>query len=107
MTTHDQPKRISAASTLQDRISRALAPTVLNIEDESHLHEDHLQGPKLLEARGGGHFSVTIVSAEFDGLPLVQRHRLGYAAGGDLMGGRVHALSMETLTPEEWEQAQS
>ena len=91
---------------LQDRITTALAPAVLEIEDESHLHEDHLQGAKLLEARGGGHFSAIIVSAEFEGLPLLQRHRLVYAAVGDLMGGKVHALSMKTLTPEEWEQSQ-
>ena len=106
MATHDQPDRTSTAGILQDRITTALAPTVLKIEDESHLHEDHLYGAKLLEARGGGHFSVIIVSAEFDGLPLVQRHRLAYNAVGDLMGGKVHALSMETLTPEEWEQSQ-
>ena len=106
MTEHDQPDKSSTASILQDRITTALAPTVFQLEDESHLHEDHLQGAKLQEARGGGHFSAIIVAAEFEGLPLVQRHRLVYAAVGDLMGGRVHALSMKTLTPEEWEQSQ-
>ncbi|MCH7574918.1 MAG: BolA family transcriptional regulator [Candidatus Marinimicrobia bacterium] len=106
MTAPDPTGSISTASILQDRITTALATTVLEIEDETHLHEDHLQGPKLREARGGGHFSATIVSTEFEGLPLVQRHRLVYAAVGDLMGGKVHALSMKTLTPGEWEQAQ-
>lgn len=106
MTAPDQAGKNSTAGILQDRIAKALAITVLEIEDETHLHEDHLQGPKLLEARGGGHFSATIVAAEFEGLPLVQRHRLVYAAVGDLMGGKVHALSMKTLTPGEWEQAQ-
>ena len=106
MTAHAQPDKSSTASILQDRITTALAPTVLKLEDESHLHEDHLQGAKLQEARGGGHFSAVIVSAEFEGLPLVQRHRLVYGAVGDLMGGKVHALSMQTLTPEEWEQSQ-
>ena len=105
MTAPDQPGKISTASILQDRINTGLAPTVLEIEDESHLHEDHQHGAKLVEARGGGHFSAVIVSAEFEGLPLVQRHRLVYTAVGDLMGGKVHALSMKTLTPEEWEQS--
>ncbi len=105
MTPHDQPDTISTASILRDRITDALTPAVLQIVDDSHLHKDHLQGPKLLEAQGGGHFTATIVSAEFDGLPLVQRHRLVYAAVGDLMGGKVHALSMKTLTPAEWEQS--
>jgi len=107
MTENGQPDKISAASMLQNRITTALAPTVLEIEDESHLHEDHLQGAKLREARGGGHFSAMIVSAKFEGLPLVQRHRLVYAAVGDLMGGKVHAFSMETLTPEEWQQSRA
>ena len=104
MKAHDRPDMISTASMLQDRITADLTPTILEIEDESHLHEDHLQGAKMREARGGGHFSAVIVSAEFEGLPLVQRHRLVYTAVGDLMGGKVHALSMKTLTPEEWEQ---
>ena len=106
MTTPDPSAKDSTASILRDRITTNLAPTVLEIEDESHLHEDHLQGAKLLEARGGAHISVIIVSAEFEDLPLIQRHRLVYAAVGDLMGGKVHALSMKTLTPEEWKQSQ-
>ncbi|MCH7859841.1 MAG: BolA family transcriptional regulator [Candidatus Marinimicrobia bacterium] len=104
MTVHDSTALSTTARLLQDRITTALVPTVLEIEDESHLHKGHLHGAKLQEAQGGGHFSVTIVSAKFEGLPLVQRHRVVYTAVGDLMGGKVHALSMKTLTPEESEQ---
>ena len=102
MTAHDQPGTHPAAKPLRERITTALTPTHLEIKDESHLHEGHLRGAKLAEARGGGHFSAVIVSAKFAGQPLVQRHRLVYAAVGDLMGGLVHALSMKTLTPGEW-----
>ena len=105
MTEHDHPGTHPAAAPLRERITTALAPTHLEIKDDSHLHEGHLQGAKLAEARGGGHFSTVIVSAKFAGQPLVQRHRLVYAAVGDLMGGLVHALSMKTLTPGEWEEA--
>jgi acid stress-induced BolA-like protein IbaG/YrbA len=43
-----------------------------------------------------------IVSAAFGGRSRVQRHQLVYAALGDRMREEIHALSMKTLTPEEW-----
>ncbi len=50
---------------------------------------------------GGDHFQVLVVSERFDGLKLVQRHRLVYDALGDLMRARIHALALSTLTPTE------
>lgn len=50
----------------------------------------------------GRHFEAIIVSPEFEGKSLMQRHRLVYAALGERMREEIHALSMETLTPEEW-----
>ena len=50
----------------------------------------------------GQHFQALIVSAEFAGRSRVQRHQLVYAALGDRMREEIHALSMRTLTPEEW-----
>ncbi|GAB7538852.1 BolA family protein [Burkholderia sp. 22PA0099] len=59
-----------------------------------------------LEVEGDGqHFFATIVSAEFDGKRLIQRHQLVYAALGDRMKQEIHALSMKTLTPAEWQNA--
>jgi acid stress-induced BolA-like protein IbaG/YrbA len=56
-----------------------------------------------LEVEGDGqHFYATIVSAEFDGLSRVRRHQRVYQALGDRMRAEIHALSMKTLTPEEW-----
>ena len=52
----------------------------------------------------GQHFFATIVSPEFEGKRLVQRHQLVYAAMGDRMKAEIHALSMKTLTPAEWAQ---
>jgi len=49
----------------------------------------------------GQHFDALIVSTAFEGKPRIERHRLVYAALGDRMRDRVHALSMKTLTPEE------
>jgi acid stress-induced BolA-like protein IbaG/YrbA len=51
----------------------------------------------------GRHFQATIVSAAFDGLSRVQRHQKVYAVLGDKMRERIHALSMKTLTPTEWQ----
>jgi acid stress-induced BolA-like protein IbaG/YrbA len=51
----------------------------------------------------GHHFEALIVSAAFQGKTPVQRHQLVYAALGDRMREEIHALSMRTLTPEQWQ----
>ena len=53
----------------------------------------------------GQHFQALVVSAEFAGRSRVQRHQLVYAALGDRMREEIHALSMQTLTPDEWKKA--
>ena len=56
-----------------------------------------------VEVRGdGAHFEAVIVSPQFAGLSRVRRHQLVYAALGDRMREEIHALSMRTLTPQEW-----
>ena len=50
----------------------------------------------------GRHFFATIVAAEFEGRSRVQRHQRVYTALGDRMREQIHALSMKTLTPAEW-----
>ena len=50
----------------------------------------------------GQHFYATVVSAEFEGKRLIQRHQLVYAALGDRMQAEVHALSIKALTPAEF-----
>jgi len=53
----------------------------------------------------GSHFEAVIVSPTFEGKRLIARHQLVYAALGDRMKAEIHALSMKTLTPEEYAQA--
>ena len=53
----------------------------------------------------GQHFFATIVSPDFAGKRLVQRHQLVYAAMGDRMKAEVHALSIKAFTPEAFEQS--
>ena len=56
-----------------------------------------------LEVRGdGAHFEAVIVSPDFAGLTRVRRHQLVYAALGERMREEIHALSMQTLSPDEW-----
>ena len=50
----------------------------------------------------GQHFQALVVSPQFAGRSRVQRHQLVYAALGERMREEIHALSMRTLTPEEW-----
>ena len=56
-----------------------------------------------VEVRGdGAHFEAIVVSPHFQGLTRVRRHQLVYAALGDRMREEIHALSMQTLSPDEW-----
>jgi acid stress-induced BolA-like protein IbaG/YrbA len=53
----------------------------------------------------GQHFQALVVSEEFAGRSRVQRHQFVYAALGERMREEIHALSMQTLTPDEWKRA--
>jgi BolA protein len=83
-------ERIHAALQAQ------LAPIALEVIDESHKHAGHAG------ARDGrGHFAVRVVSDAFAGLAPLARHRLVYAALGEMMQSDIHALSIRALTPLE------
>jgi BolA protein len=68
----------------------------LNIEDESHLHAGHAGA-----ASGGGHFKLTIVTPEFEGMTKVARHRAIYAALNSHFPAAIHALTILAYTPSE------
>lgn len=85
-----------------DRVSRirsaldALDPLSLDIRDDSRKHAGHAG------ARDGrGHFSVHLVSARFEGLPPLRRHRMVYDALGQLMETDIHAVAIQARTPAE------
>ncbi|MEO7325270.1 MAG: BolA family protein [Dokdonella sp.] len=81
---------------IRNRLTGALAPLELEVEDESHRHAGHAG------ARDGrGHFRVRIVSATFRGQAALARHRAVYAALGDLMQTDIHALAIDARAPEE------
>lgn len=64
--------------------------------------EDGLQCEHVEVSGDGRHFEALIVSTQFQGLSKVRQHQLVYGALGERMREEVHALSMKTLTPEEW-----
>ncbi|MCK5392298.1 MAG: BolA/IbaG family iron-sulfur metabolism protein [Deltaproteobacteria bacterium] len=51
----------------------------------------------------GTHFEALIVSTEFEGKSLIERHKIVYGVLGNAMKERIHALSLKTFTPEQWE----
>jgi acid stress-induced BolA-like protein IbaG/YrbA len=54
----------------------------------------------------GQHFEAVVVSEEFAGKSRVQRHQRVYQTLGDRMREEIHALSMKTFTPQEWQEKQ-
>lgn len=81
-------------SLIHERLA-VLEPERLELRDDSARHAGH-KG-----ASGGGHFFLNITSKHFVGLNAVARHRAVYQAMGDLMDGRVHALSITASAPNE------
>ena len=82
-----------AATDIESALRLALAPEVLAVQDDSHLHAGHAG------AREGRHFSVEITSERFEGLSRVARHRLVYDALEALMPRGIHALAIDARVP--------
>jgi BolA protein len=83
------------ATTIRQKLEEALKPDLIEIIDHSAAHAGHAGN------KGGGHYNVTIVSEQFEGKTLVQRHQLIYAIMGDMMKEEIHALGINALTPTE------
>lgn len=90
------PSSGPVAKLLTDRLVAALVPTFLSLENESHKHN--------VPSNSETHFKLTIVSAAFGGLKLIDRHRLVNDTVKDPGAAAlpVHALSIAAKTPEQW-----
>lgn len=84
-----------SAERLRSVLQAALAPSAIDVQDDSHLHAGHAG------ALEGRHFTVRLVSPAFDGLSRVARHRLVYDAARSLIAEGIHALAIEARTPAE------
>ena len=83
------------SADIEIALRQALAPTLLTVRDDSHLHAGHAG------AREGAHFTVRIVAAAFAGRARVARHRLVYDALRPWMSDGVHALAIDARAPGE------
>jgi BolA family transcriptional regulator, general stress-responsive regulator len=84
-------------TAIRQHLAAALAPTRLDVSNESHLHAGHRSSP----GTGDSHFRLLVVSPKFAGLNRVARQRLVNQALASLIGKPIHALAMETLAPGE------
>jgi BolA family transcriptional regulator, general stress-responsive regulator len=96
------PTSPSAAATpvadaIRARLAAALTPCLLELVDDSARHAGHAGA----RPEGESHFRLTIVALAFAGRSRLERHRLVFAALGDLLQTDVHALAITALTPSE------
>ncbi|ETI39837.1 hypothetical protein PPTG_15043 [Phytophthora nicotianae INRA-310] len=80
---------------IHEKLLAAFTPTHLDVINESHMHNV----PKGSET----HFKVVVVTDQFDGKPLIQRHRMVNAVLQQELDDGVHALSILSKTPKQWE----
>ena len=79
---------------IQYRLAQ-LNPISMELKDDSALHAGHAGNT------GGGHFSLKIVSSQFSQKSQIMRHRLIYQALTDLMPGKIHAISILAISPDD------
>ena len=85
---------MSLQRSIEHKLTASLQPTHLEVINESHRHS--------VPPGSETHFKVVVVSPAFSGQRLVQRHQSVNALLAGELAGDLHALSMETLTPDEW-----
>lgn len=82
---------------IRERLTAALAPTALDVSNDSAQHAGHLGD----DGTGESHFSVSVESPAFAGLSRVARQRLVNTALADLLRDRIHALAIRARAPGE------
>jgi len=93
----DDEKTGPVATEMLRRLNSALSPTSIELIDDSEQHHGHGG----YNPAGESHFTLKIESAAFTGRSRVERQRMVYAALGELMRERVHALSIKASEPGE------
>ncbi|TNN33773.1 BolA-like protein 1 [Liparis tanakae] len=94
-TPHMDPDRSRPVeSSIRTKLTEGLQPDHLEVHNESHMHA--------VPAGSESHFRVLVVSSRFEGLPLIQRHRLVNEALKEELSSSVHALAIQVKTPAQW-----
>ena len=86
---------MTIASTIDDKLRAGLAPSHLEVTNESGNHN--------VPPGSESHFKVVVVSSAFEGRPTLHRHRMVYGMLADELAGPVHALALHTYTEEQWQ----
>ena len=81
---------------IKNKIKEQINISQIEIIDESASHANHPGNS------GGGHYKALIISDDFEGKNLVERHQIIYQALGELMTNEIHAFSMKTMTNTEF-----
>lgn len=88
---------MSAEERMREKLMIGLAPTRLDIINESELHAGHRSSP----GTGESHFRILVVSPAFAGKSRVERHRLVNELLAEELAGRIHALALKAFAPGE------
>ena len=86
---------------ISKKISEEISVDHIHVYDYTAQHENHAT------FEGNYHLSMTLVSPDFESMSLIERHQLVYKALNEYMHGEIHALTMKTLTPEEFKNSQN
>lgn len=86
-----------AEDSITQKLRQAFAPVALEVVNDSHRHAGHAGSP----GSGESHFSIEVVSDRFAGKSRVERHRMVNEVLAEELKGRIHALAIKALTPDE------
>lgn len=81
-------------ASIRTKLTQGLAPEHLEVLNESHMHA--------VPPGSESHFRVLVVSSRFEGLSLLQRHRLVNETLSHELSTSVHALAIQAKTPQQW-----
>ncbi|PFH53789.1 hypothetical protein AMATHDRAFT_136728 [Amanita thiersii Skay4041] len=88
-------------TSIRDKLSNLLQPISISIYNDSWKHRHHAPMRDIGGGSGETHFTIHVVSDIFKGKTTMQRHRMIYASLSDELSQGLHALSLQTKTPEE------
>lgn len=86
-----------------ERVLKTFIITLMDPKEIKALIEAGMPGSSIDVEGDGTHFEAVIVSSDFNGKTLLERHQQVYKILGEAMKERIHALSLKTYTPEQWE----
>jgi stress-induced morphogen len=88
---------MSVERDIRKKLTEAFAPAALEVVNDSHRHVGHAGSP----GTGESHFTIKVVSAAFAGKSRLERHRMVNQALAAELAGKIHALAIAALAPDE------